>query len=50
MFKKFLAVISRNDQLENMVITANSIEAAIQSIYRRESNLVKILSIEDITK
>jgi len=50
MFKKFLAVISRNNQAENMIITANSIEQAIQSIYRRESTLVKILSIKDITK
>lgn len=50
MFKKFLAVISRNNQLENMIITANSIEAAIQSIYRRESTLVKILSIKELKK
>lgn len=50
MFKKFLAVIPRNNEAENMIITANSIEAAIQTIYRREATLVNILSIEEIKK
>lgn len=50
MFKKFLAVISRNNQAENMIVTANSIESAIQTIYRRESSYINILSIEEITK
>lgn len=48
MFKKFLAVISRNNQAENMIITAHSIEAAIQTIYRREHSLVNILSIQEV--
>lgn len=48
MFKKFLAVISRNDVAENMIITAHSIEAAIQTIRRRESSLVNILSIQEV--
>ena len=50
MFKKFLAVISRNNEAENMIVTANSIEAAIQSIYRRESRHILIVSIKDITQ
>lgn len=50
MFKKFLAVISRNNEAENMIVTAHSIEAAIQTIYRRESSYINILSIEEITK
>lgn len=50
MFKKFLAVISRNNEAENMIVTANSIEAAIQSIYRRESSYINILSIQELTK
>ena len=48
MFKKFLAVISRNNQLENMIVTAHSIEAAIQTIYRREKSLINILSIQEV--
>ncbi len=48
MFKKFLAVISRNNQAENMIVTANTVEAAIQTIYRRESSLINILSIKEV--
>ena len=50
MFIKFLAVISRNNQAEKMIVTANSIEAAIQTIYRRESRLISILSIQEFTQ
>jgi hypothetical protein len=50
MFKTFLAVISRNNEAENMIVTANSIEAAIQTIRRRESSLVNILSIKEVQK
>lgn len=50
MFRKFLAVISRNNEAENMIVTANSIEAAIQTIYRREKCLINILSIQELTQ
>lgn len=50
MFIKFLAVISRNNKAENMIVTANSIEAAIQTIYRREKCLINILSIKELTQ
>ena len=50
MFIKFLAVISRNNEAENMIVTAHSIEAAIQTIYRREKCLINILSIQELTK
>jgi hypothetical protein len=50
MFKTFLAVISRHNQAENMIVTANNIEAAIQTIYRRESGFISILSIQEVFK
>ena len=50
MFKTFLAVISRNNEAENMIVTAHSIEAAIQTIYRREAALINILSIKELTQ
>ena len=50
MFKTFLIVISRNNEAEQMIVTANTIEAAIQSIYRRESSLINILSIKELIK
>lgn len=50
MFTKFLAVISRNGDIENMIVTANNIESAIQTIYRRESRLISILSIREVTQ
>ena len=50
MFIKFLAVISRNNVAENMIVTAHSIEAAIQTIYRRENALINILSIQELKK
>ena len=41
---------ARSPEAENMIITANNIEAAIQTIYRRESRLISILSIQEVTK
>lgn len=49
MFRKFLAIISKNGEVQRMIVTANSIEAAVQTIYRRESSKVTIINLKDIT-